>query len=212
MSPPTYAPNAGNRNARARGWAWHVQVGREHFRQLPRGHDERGHAERLRVDAERDVRHRGVASDRDLGNIGRIGLRLRAHLSSQLPQGFPGERAQRAQRAGIEHRCADPGDHVGAERLLLVQHRRHCERRPGTEVEQRRDDCCGAEVEGDAEQLPGRVASLHVDEHVVDDDRGDLEVGRAQPAAEVAQHGEIYPQFQVVQRCQHPLDVGLLIS
>ena len=68
----------------------HVQVGRQHLGQLPRRHDERRHAERLGVDAERDVRHRRVAGDRDLVHVGRIGPGLRAHLGSQLAQRFPG--------------------------------------------------------------------------------------------------------------------------
>ena len=67
--------------------------------------------------------------------------------------------------------------------LLRVEHRLHRHRRARRQVEQRRDDRRRAEVEGDAEQAPARVARLDVDEHVVDHDRGHLVVAsRAAPA------------------------------
>ncbi len=123
-----------------------------------------------------------------------------------------GEPREYAKRRRVQHGRADPGDHVGAERLLLVQHGRHRQRRAGGEVEQGGDDRGGAQVEGDAKQPAGGVARLDVDEDVVDDHSGHLEVGSAQPQAEAAQHGQVDPEFEIVERGQYPLDVGLLVG
>ena len=88
-----------------------------------------------------------------------------------------GERGEPAERVGVHHRRADPGDHVGAEGLLGVEQGRDGDRGAGREVEQGRDDGRRAEVEGDAEEARGGVAGLDVDEHVVDDHGGDGVVG-----------------------------------
>ncbi len=79
----------------------HARVGSEHLRQLAGRHDERRDAERLRVDAERDVGHRRVPGDGDLGDVSRIRAGLRADLAR------PARRASRA-RAGREY-PAPPG-------------------------------------------------------------------------------------------------------
>ena len=75
------------------------------------------------------------------------------------PPGRPARRAPRgcarggglqpAERVGVHHRGADPGDHVAAEGLLLVEHRGDRDRGAGGDVEQGGDHGRGAEVEGD---------------------------------------------------------------
>ena len=58
-------------------------------------------------------------------------LALGAHLGRQLGQRLVRGRGQPAERVGVHHRRADPGDHVAAERLLRVEHRAHRDRRAG---------------------------------------------------------------------------------
>ena len=118
---------------------------------------------------------------------------------------------QECECIGVEHRRGDPRDHVRAERLLLVQLRLHGERRAGLQVEQVRDDGGRAEVEGDREGPPGRVARLDVEQQVVAEDGRHLEVRGAQRAAEGAHDLERNPQLDVVHRREHALEIGSLI-
>ena len=76
-------------------------------------------------------------------------------------------------------------------------HRRRLAR---LEVEQRRDDRRRAEVERDREAACRRVAGLDVDQHVVDEDGGDLPVGARSVRAERAQDLERDAQLDVVHR------------
>ena len=117
---------------------------------VARRHDERRDAERLGVDAERERGHRGVAGDGDLVDLGRVDAALaRTPRAASSASVSCAAALQPVERLGVHHRRADPGDHVAAERLLLVEHRAHRDRRAGGQVEQRRDDGRGAEVEGD---------------------------------------------------------------
>ena len=70
----------------------------------------------------------------------------------------------------------------------------------------------GAQVERDAKPAGRGVPGFHADQHVVHDHRGDLVVGGAQHPAERAQHVEVDPRFQVVERREHPLGVGHLVA
>ena len=67
--------------------------------------------------------HRGVAGDRHLVDLRRVDAALAADLAGQLGQGRAGGLLQPAEGVLVHHRGADPGDHVAAERLLLVEHR-----------------------------------------------------------------------------------------
>ena len=128
-----------------------AEVGGLQRRRLVRGDDERRHGERLRVDAERELRHRHVAAQRDLVDLARVDAGLGAHLLGELRERLLRAGLQRVERALVHHRRADARDHVGAERLLAVEHRAHRGRRARLEVEQRRDHRGRAEVVGDRE-------------------------------------------------------------
>ena len=80
--------------------------------------------------------------------------------------------------AVVHHRRRDPGDDVGAERLLALRIERTAARLAGLEVEQRRHHGRGPEVERDRVARCRRVAGLDVDQEVVRDDGGDLPVVR----------------------------------
>jgi hypothetical protein len=188
-----------------------VQIGGEHLRKLARGHDERSDAERLGIDAERDVSHRRVPSDGDLGDVGCLGSGLAAHFTGELGECLLREPAEGAKRARIEHRGAYPGNDIGAERLLLVEHRRDGERRSGSEIKQCGDDGRGAEVKRYAQQAIRGVAGLDVDEYVVDYHGGHLEVRAAQPLTEAAQYAEVDAQLQVIDLGEDALEIGALV-
>ena len=122
----------------------------QHRRRRGRGLDERRHPERLGVDARAPARsswrcRRAPPRRRDAGRRRPRGRPARPASASVAGRGL----LQPAQRRRVEHRRADPRDHVAAERLLLVEHRGHRDRRAGDQVEQRRDHRGRAEVEGD---------------------------------------------------------------
>ena len=175
-------------------------------------HHERRHPERLGVDAERERGHRRVAGQRHLVDLGRVDAGLGAHVRGELGQGLPGRGLQPVERPRVEHRGADPGDHVAAEGLLAVEHRGHRERGAGGDVEQGRDHGRGPEVERDRVAPAGGVTRLHVDEGLVDDHRGHLEVGLAQHAGQPAQHVQVGRRGQVVDRGEQPVEVGALVG
>ena len=145
-----------------------AEVGGAQARVVARGHDERRDADRLGVDAQRELGHRRVAGERDLVHLVRLDAALLADLLRQPVERLVREPLQALEGRVVEHRRGDARDDVGAERLLAVQHRRDGDGRAGREVEQRRDDGRGAEVEGDAVAALGRVAGLDVDQQVVD--------------------------------------------
>ena len=118
---------------------------------------------------------------------------------------------QPLERVLVQHDRRDPGDHVRAERLLLVEDRAHRLRQPRLEVEQRRDDGRRAQVEGDRVAAAARVAGFHVDQQVVGEDGGHLPVGRAQHAAEPAHDLERDTRLDVVHRIEQPLEVRALV-
>ena len=149
MSPPTYAPRAGKKKARARGCRRQAEVAGEDGRRLRGGHHERRDAERLGVDAQRERGHRGVPGDRHLVDLGGVDAALATDLPGQRGEGLAGRVLEPAEGVLVHHRGADPGDHVPAEGLLPVEHRGHRERGAGADVEQRGDHGGGAEVEGD---------------------------------------------------------------
>ena len=130
----------------------------EYDGRLRRGLHERRHPERLGIDPEGEGGHRRVAGDRDLVDVRRIDTALDADLLRELVERLARERLQPAERLGIHHRGADPGDHVATERLLLVEPRGDGDGCAGAEVEQGRDDRGGAEVEGDRVAAVGGVA------------------------------------------------------
>ena len=162
----------------ARGWTATPKSLRGGRRELVRGDDERRHRQRLGVDPERELHHRDVAADRDLVDLAGS-TPASAKTSPASSESVSCARvAQRGKRLRVHHRGRDAGDHVGAVRLLAVEHRAHGRRLAALEVEQRRDDGRGAEVERDREPPVGRVARLEVDQLLVADDRGDVEVRR----------------------------------
>ena len=128
MSPPTYAPSAGNTVARALGCTCTPRSDGEQAGERARGHDERRHPDRLRVDA----RAPGASSSRCRRAPPRTPARGRPRRPRRprrrAVEGRVREVAQPAERVRVEHRRADPGDDVGPERLLLVEHRPHRER------------------------------------------------------------------------------------
>ena len=127
-----------------------AEVGRARRGQLVRGDDERRHRQRLGIDAERELRHRRVAAERDLVDLLGLDARLLAHLARRARRASPARAScSVAERVGVHHRRRDARDHVGAVGLLAVEHRAHRERLAGLEVEQRRDDRRRAEVERD---------------------------------------------------------------
>ena len=189
----------------------HAELGRRRRRKLPRGDRERCHRERFRVDPERELDHRDVAGDDDLVHLGRVDLRLVADLGRQPRERLVRLRAQHAERARVEHRRADPRDHVGAERLLRVEDRAHGKRLPGLEVEQRRNAGRRAEVVGNRMAPRGRVARLHVQQQVVDDDGRHVPVRVAQCLAERTQELERHAQLEVVHRGEDALEIGDLV-
>ena len=65
-------------------------------------------AERLRIDAERELDHRHVAGDDDLVDLGRVGTGLRADLLGQLgerPVRLPAELLERSVARSSSPRC-----------------------------------------------------------------------------------------------------------
>ncbi len=179
--------------------------------QPPGGDDERGHRQRLRIDAEGDLHHGHVAADDDLVDLLLWDAGLLADLHGQLVHRLVGARLQELERVGIHHGGRDAGDHVGPERLLSVQHRAHSDWLPGAEVEQGGHHRGGSQVEGDRVALLGGVARLDVDQDVVADDRGDLEVAAPKRAAELAHRAQLDRQLEVVNRRKHALQVRHLV-
>ena len=152
-----------------------------------------------------------LPGDRDLVDLAGRHAGLLAHLLRELVERLLGAALQERERIGVEHRRGDARDHVGAEGLLLVQLRLHRERRAGLEVEQVRDDGGRPEIERDREGPPGRVARLDVEQQVVAEHGGHLEVGGAERAAERAHDLHRHPQLDVVHRREHAFEVGELI-
>ena len=189
----------------------HAEVGGGCRRQLPRGDRERRHRERLGIDPERELDHRDVAGDDDLVDLGRVDTRLVADLRGQRRKRLVRLRAQDVERARVEHRRADPRDHVRAERLLGVEDRAHRSRLAGLEVEQRRDARGRAEVVGDRVAPRRRVAGLDVEQQVVDDDRRHVPVRVAQRLAERAHELERHAQLEVVHRVRDALEIRDLV-
>ena len=107
-------------------------------------------------------------------------------------------------RGGLHRR-----DRLGG--LLGVQDRVHGLRLSGLEVEERRDDGRGPEVERDRVAPPARVARLDVDQHVVGEHGGDVPVRPAQGLAERAQHRERNAQLHVVHAREHALEIRRLV-
>ncbi len=211
MSPPTYAPRAGKTTARAPVCRASPRSEASSVGSDPAGHHERRDAERLGVDAQHQRGHRGVAGQRHLVDLVRLDPGLGEHLAGQLGQRRLRQVPEPLRGVGVHHRGADPGDHVGAEGLLLVEHRGDRGRRAGRGVDQRGHDRGGAEVEGDREPARGGVAGLDVDERLVDDHGGDLVVGLPQHAGQPAQHVQVGGQLEVVDRVEDPLQVGALV-
>ena len=149
MSGPTYAPSAGNMTAGARRWtatpkSAAVASGMRRATTV-NGAIDSGSG----IDAERDLDHRLVAGDDDLVHLGRIDVRLGAHLVGELLERLVRVPLEPLERVVVHHDRRDPRDHVRAERLLRVQDRPHRLRLSGLEVDERRDDGRRAEVEGD---------------------------------------------------------------
>ena len=133
---------------------------------------------------EHDMGHGGVAAMRHFVDLARIDAALSTDGLGELVERLVGQLGQPLECPNVHHDGADARDHVGAEGLLLVEHRVHRDGRAGREVEQRRDDRRRAEVEGDGEVAFGGVAGLHRDQDVIDDNGGHLVVVRAQHRAE----------------------------
>ena len=80
-------------------------------------------------------------------------------------------------------------------------------------VEQGGDHRGGAEVEGDrVAHVAGGVAGLDVDQVLVDDHRGHLEVGLPQHRRQPAQHVQVGLRLEVVDRVEQPGQVGALVG
>ena len=169
-----------------------------HVRIRGRCHDERGDADRLRVDPQRELGHGRVPRERDLVDLAGVDASELADLVGELLQRRAGEPAQAFQRVRVEHRRGDARDHVGAERLLLVEHRPHRDRRPRADVEECGDDRGGTEVECDPVELLARVTRLDVDQEVVDDHTGDAEGRFAEHLGQSSQHTGLDPQLEVI--------------
>ncbi len=155
--------------------------------------------------------HGGVAGERSLVDVRRVDPTLAADLLGQGGQRLGGGHLQAAERGGVEHRRADPRDHVGAERLLLVEHRRDADGGAGDEVEQGGHDRRGAEVERDRVADRGGVAGLDVDERLVDDHRRHLEVRLAEHLRQPTQGVEVGDRLEVVDGVEQPGQVGPLV-
>ena len=185
-----------------------AQVGGEDLRVQPGGHDERRDAERLGVDAQGEVRSWWRC---------RRPRPRRPRSGRPRPARTPTGPARRASREPA--RSADrarPGPSSSA--LIRV-------------ITSAPNGCCLLSIEATAtgvpvdrsssvattvvvprskampNRRPGGVARLDVDQHVVDDHRGDLVVGGAQHPAR-SQRVQVHPQLEVVDRGQQPLQVG----
>ena len=193
MSPPTYAPSAGNAIAGARGCTL-----------MPKSAAVAGG--RLRAAMMNGATASGSGSipstswvivwlphRTDLVHLGRIDTRLGADLPREQAEGLLGAGLQRIQRVGIHHRGRHPRDHVGAVGLLTVEHRAHRQRLAGAQVKQRRHHRGRAEVVGDGIAAVGGVAGLDVDQGVVHHHRGDLEVGAAKQRRELGDRAQHAP-------------------
>ena len=187
------------------------EIARPHERVARRGHDEGRHADRLGIDAEQQLRHRRVAGERDLVDLIGRDLTVLQHLAHEIGQRALRELLQLRQHGRIHHRRGDPPDHIRAVGLLPVENRAHGDRRPRREVEQRRHDGRGAEVERDAEDAARRVAGLDADQLVVDDDGRDLPVARAHELRERAHDIDTDAQFEVVHGREDALEIARLV-
>ncbi len=185
MSPPTYAPNGGNTTARARGCTAHAQVGGEHLGQQPGGHDERRHARA----APGRCRARGGSW-----------WRCRPARPRRPRPGPPRPAAQTSAASSARVCWASAVSRASASGSIMVALIRVITSAP--------NGCCWFSTEATATGVPvdrsSRVATtvvvprsnampnsraevspgLHVDQHVVDDHRGDLVVRGAQHPAE----------------------------
>ena len=189
-----------------------AEIGRAQAGVVLAGHHKRCDTERLGVDAERDLRHRGVAGEHNFVDL--IGAHTAGfeHLEGQLGERLVGEVAELRERVGVHHRRGDAADHIGTEGLLLVEHAADRDRRAGVEIEQVGDHGRGAKVDRHREAATRGVARLDSDQLVVGDHGGDLEVGGAQRFAERAQDADRRVQLEIVDRVVDTLDVGALVG
>jgi hypothetical protein len=188
-----------------------AEIRRSRLRHTPGNDGEGRHRQRLRVDAERDLDHRLVAGHDDLVHLGRVDTALRAHFVGQLLEGLVRMPLEQLEGAVVHHDRRDPRDHVGAERLLRVQDRLHCLGLSGLEVEQRRHNRGGAEIECDRMAAAARVALLDVDQEIVGEHGGHLPVGPPQRAAELSHDVERHPRLDVVHGGEQALEIRCLI-
>ncbi len=123
MSPPTYAPSAGKTLARAPGCNCRPSsvagISGYDCVAMMKGATPIGSGST--PSAMRG--HRRVAGKRDLVHLRGVDPALGADLLGELLQRLGGEAAEALEGVRVEHRRGDAGDHVRAERLLLVQHR-----------------------------------------------------------------------------------------
>ena len=184
MSPPTYAPSAGNTDrtgARVQGQS---EVGGEDVGGLRGGHHERRDPERLGVDAEGQCGHRRVARERDLVDVRGVDAGLAQTSRGQL---VPASRAPASR-----NRSSARGSSIVALIRVITSPPNGCclfsleATATGVPVRgraawRRRSWCRGRRRSRSA---AGRVAGLDVDQRLVDDDRGHLEARlRAAPSA-----------------------------
>ena len=177
-----------------------------------RREDEGGDAEGLGIDAERQLRHGGVAGEGHLVDLVGGDASLLADILGEFAEGAVGEFTQSLECLGLEHRRADAADHVGTKRLLLVEHGRNGDWRARGQVHQRAHRRGRAQVEGDAIRRAGRIARFDGDEVGADHDGGDGPLSGAQGRADRAQHGRVDGELEVVEGLAHALDVGALVA
>ena len=212
MSPPTYAPRAGKSSARPRGCTGTPRSlasttgGVEH--DITNGATPNGSGSMPRTSAVIVALPATATSYTSAGSTS---------ASAQTPavrlgQGRVRGRAEPVEGVGVEHRGADPRDHVAAEGLLPVEHRVHGQRGAGAEVEEGGHHGRGAEVEGDRETAVGGVTRLDVDEGLVHDDRGHPVVARTQDRRQPAEGVQVRLRVEVVDRVEQPGEVRPLVG
>ena len=189
-----------------------TEIGRANGRSDSRTENEGRDADRFGLDPQQQGHHRRVAGQRHFVDLLRLDCRLTANVGGELGECVLGEFGEPRESVGIHHRRADPGDDVAAERLLFVEHRRDRDRRSGRRIKKSGDDRGSAEVESKGVMRCRGVAGLDVDEELIDNDRRDLPVGRADHRRNAAQCMQIHIEFQVVDRGQQPFDIGNLVG
>ena len=157
---------------------------------LDRGHE--GHfAQRPRIDAAEELLHRGIAGQGHVVDLLPGDARGVAQFADHLVDGLDDDPLELFQPVGTGAGHENSRQHVVAEAGLRIEPRSDADLPAGGQVQQGGNERRGAQVDGHAKGIPLRVSRLEVDEAVVVQHGGALEIGVPQAAGKLADQAQI---------------------